>query len=110
MGCKWHDIACWKDQMSAVSGGTGIAGRLLAPLASTLLEITGASGVDTHSRAAAGGSRAGMAMLALDIGVNAIPGGGEGKAALSALMKDATQNPEHGERSEILRRKRLGKD
>jgi hypothetical protein len=34
-----------------------------------------------------------MAMLVLDIGVNAIPGGGEGKAALSALMKDAAENP-----------------
>jgi hypothetical protein len=31
--------------------------------------------------------------LVLDIGANAVPGGGEGKAALSRLIKDATENP-----------------
>lgn len=31
--------------------------------------------------------------LILDLGVTAIPGGGEGKAALSRLIRDATENP-----------------
>ena len=91
--CPWHDVACLEDEMWAASGGTGVTGRVLAPLASTLLEAFGASAVDAHAKAAAGGSRMGMAMLAVDIGVNAIPGGGEGKAAISRLMKDAAENP-----------------
>ena len=90
--CPWHDVGCWEDKMWAASGGTGISGRVIAPVVSTLLEVTGLSAVDSHAKEAAAGSRKGLAMLAVDIGVYAIPGGGEGKAALSALMKDAAEN------------------
>jgi hypothetical protein len=79
--------------MWAASGGTGVTGRVLAPLASTLLDISGASAVDEHAKAAAGGSGAGCALLALDIGLAAVPGGEEGRAALSELMKHAADNP-----------------
>lgn len=92
-GCPWHDVACWEDEAWAASGGTGFSGRVLAPLASTVLEITGATAVDSHAKEAAGGSAGAMGMLAFDLAINAVPGGGEGKAALSALMKDAAQNP-----------------
>jgi uncharacterized protein RhaS with RHS repeats len=91
--CPWHDIACLEDKMWAASGGTGFAGRVLAPLASTLLELSGATGVDESAKAAAGGSKLAMAALVFDIGVNAIPGGSEGKAGVRALIKDATENP-----------------
>jgi RHS repeat-associated protein len=91
--CPWHDVECWEDKMWAASGGTGFAGRVLAPLASTALELSGASGVDQSSKAAAGGSKMAMAALVLDIGSSAIPGGSEGKAGVRALIRDATENP-----------------
>ena len=71
----------------------GVAAHCLGEHRATLVEASGATGVDAHTKSAAGGSRMGMAMLAVDIGVNAIAGGGEGNAALSRLMKDAAENP-----------------
>ena len=85
--CPWHDVACWEDRMWAASGGTGVTGRVLAPLGSTLLDVTGASAVDEHAKAAAGGSATGAALLALDIGLAAIPGGEEGGRALSKVAE-----------------------
>jgi len=89
VGCRWHDIACLEDTMWATSGGTGIAGRALVPLASTLLDVSGLSSVDAHSKGAAGGSKIAMAALGADILLAAIPGGGELESASARLLEDA---------------------
>jgi uncharacterized protein RhaS with RHS repeats len=91
--CAWHDMSCWNDRILAAGASGGSVKRVATATASLALELTGAVSVDEHSRAAAGGSNTAMAFLVLDLGVNAIPGGGEGKAALSRLMKDASENP-----------------
>src|SRR5439155_7234575 len=67
--------------------------RVLAPLASTALELSGASSVDRNAKDAAAGSSLAMAGLILDIGSSAVPGGSEGKAAVRRLIRDATENP-----------------
>jgi hypothetical protein len=88
--CPWHDVACLEDQMWAASGGTGVAGRILAPLASTLLEATGISGVDQQAKtAAASGSIGDKVLLGLQIGLAAAPGGGELSTASERLLGDA---------------------
>jgi RHS repeat-associated protein len=72
--CPWHDIECWDDKMWAASGGTGLAGRVLAPLGSTVFEATGMSGVDRQAKdAAASGSKTQLAMLVATIAANAAP-------------------------------------
>jgi RHS repeat-associated protein len=89
--CPWHDVGCWEDKMWAASGGSGVAGRVLAPLASTLLEFSGATAVDEHSKQAAGGSRAGMALLALDVAASVVPGAGELEGASARLLGEAAR-------------------
>jgi putative RNase toxin 24 of polymorphic toxin system len=74
--------------MWAASGGTGFTGRVLAPLASTLLELSGATAVDEHSKEAAAGSGTAGLLLAADFVLAAIPGGEEGG---QALRHEATQ-------------------
>ena len=91
--CPWHDIECWEDKMWAASGGSGFAGRVLAPLGSTALEITGLSSVDRGAKDAAGGSALAMGGLILDIGSSAVPGGRQGKTAVRELIRHATDNP-----------------
>ena len=91
--CKWHEMSCWNDRILAGGANGGALRRFGTAAASLALELTGAVSVDEHAREAAGGSTAAAAFLVLDIGANAIPGGGEGKAALSRLIRDATENP-----------------
>lgn len=91
--CAWHEMSCWNDKLLALGSSGSAIGRFAGAAASLALELTGAVSVDENARGAAGGSRVAMAGLAFDIGINAIPGGGEGKAALSRLMKDAVENP-----------------
>ena len=86
-------MACWNDRILAAGATGGPAKRYGTAAASLALELTGAVSVDENARSAAGGSKLAMAALVLDIGLNAVPGGGEGKAALSRLMKDAAENP-----------------
>jgi uncharacterized protein RhaS with RHS repeats len=91
--CKWHEMACWNDRILAAGATGGALRRFGTAAASLALELTGAVSVDENARGAAAGSAAAAAFLVLDIGANAIPGGGEGKAALSRLIRDATENP-----------------
>ena len=67
-------------------------GHVVAPLVSTLLDVSGASAVDEHAKAAAGGSGTGAVALAADFVLAAIPGGEEGGAA---LKKEAEELAEH---------------
>jgi hypothetical protein len=55
---------------------------VLAPLASTLLDLSGASAVDQHSKEAAAGSGTGKLLLSADLIMAAIPGGEEGGRVL----------------------------
>jgi RHS repeat-associated protein len=91
--CAWHEMECWNDKILALGATGGAVARYASAAASLALELTGAVSVDEHARGAAGGSKMAMAALIFDIGVNAIPGGGEGRAALSRLIKDASENP-----------------
>jgi len=91
--CPWHDVECWEDKMWAATGGKGFTGRVLAPLASTALEVTGLSSVDRSAKDAADGSSLAMAALVLDIGSSAIPGGRQAKTAIRGLIGDAMANP-----------------
>ena len=91
--CAWHEMECWNDKILALGATGGAVARYASAAASLALELTGGVSVDEHARGAAGGSKMAMAALIFDIGVNAIPGGGEGKAALSRLIKDASENP-----------------
>ncbi len=79
--CPWHDIACLND----------LVGQ--AQFVSNMFFLFGASSVDENAKHAAAGSRAAAVFLVIDIGSNAVPAGGEGKAALSALIRDATEHP-----------------
>ena len=64
-----------------------------AQFVSNMFFLFGASSVDENAKHAAAGSRAAAVFLVIDIGSNAVPAGGEGKAALSALIRDATEHP-----------------
>jgi RHS repeat-associated protein len=91
MGCQWHDVACWDDLMLASSGGTGVTGRVLAPLASTLLDVSGALAVDEHAKEAAAGDRLSGVLLVADIAVAAVPGGEEGGRALAKVGEELAE-------------------
>ena len=100
--CPWHDIECWEDKMWAASGGSGFAGRVLAPLGSTALELTGLSSVDRGAKDAAGGRALAMGGLILDLGSSAVPGGRQGKAAVRELIRHATGGERGKARERLL--------
>ncbi len=95
--CPWHDIECWEDKMWAASQGTGFVGRVLAPLGSTALELTGLASVDRAAKDAAGGSTAGAVALTAEFVFAAVPGGRQGitigrKAVSHIVRKHGAQS------------------
>jgi hypothetical protein len=74
--------------MTAAGGGTGVVGSVLVPLASTALELSGATGVDRAAKAAAAsGSTKDKLVVAGLIGLAAIPGGSEERVAAGKIGK-----------------------
>jgi RHS repeat-associated protein len=89
--CAWHEMSCWNDKILAAGAGGGVVKRFATAGASFALELTGGVAVDEHARAAAGGSQIAMVALAIEIGSNAIPGGGKaihvGEQALAHVIE-----------------------
>ncbi|PYO69992.1 MAG: hypothetical protein DMD37_05055 [Gemmatimonadetes bacterium] len=96
--CPWHDIACINDLVWAKIGGKGYWGAVGAQFVSNMFFLFGASSVDEHAKEAARGNRLAFGLMAVEIGANAIPGGGEAvqgtKAAVRAGLRGLDAAPE----------------
>jgi RHS repeat-associated protein len=100
--CKYYEVECLSDELSAWGGGTGVAGRVLVPSVLTAVSFFGLDAAESDAAGAANGSKLAAGSLAASFILAAVPGGSGARKAETLAEQMAMDAAKSGLGREIM--------